>query len=199
MIERLKPILPAEVYNELPLVISTFNIDNPVRIAHFIAQAAHESGDFKYKEENLNYSAEGLIKVFPKYFPTLDLAKQYARNPEKIASKVYASRMGNGNELSKEGYKYRGRGVIQLTGKLNYTEFDKVVTDNVLNNPDIVATKYYLQSGAWFWSRNKLNEVADLGVEKEVIVKVTKKINGGTHGLDSRIQLFNKYYQSLLT
>ncbi|MBX9896192.1 MAG: glycoside hydrolase family 19 protein, partial [Nitrosomonas sp.] len=155
-----------------------------------------ESAEFKALEENLNYSVDGLKKVFSKYFPD-DLANGYARQPEKIASRVYAGRMGNGDEASKEGYKYRGRGYIQLTGKDNYGAFAKAIGDDVVTNPDWVKTKYPLLSAAWFWNTRALNELADQGASDDVVTKITKKVNGGTLGLDDRISHFKKYYALL--
>ena len=146
---------------------------------------------------NLNYSADGLKKIFPKYFPD-NLADSYARQPEKIASRVYGGRMGNGDEASKEGYKYRGRGYIQLTGKDNYSKFAQAVSDDILNNPDLVASKYPLFSAAWFWDAHSLNQLADEGASDDVVTKITRKVNGGYNGLEDRIELFKNYY-SLLT
>jgi len=193
---KLKGIIPDQVLTELPLTIEKFKIDSSLRISHFLAQVAHESNNFSAKVENLNYSKEGLLKIFPKYF-TAATALQYQRQPEKIASKVYANRMGNGDETSKEGYTFKGRGYIQLTGKDNYTNFDKIVEDNILANPNLVAEKYPLLSAAWFWDKNNLNSIADLGESTEVITKVSKKINGGVIGLQDRIDKFKNYYTLL--
>lgn len=187
----LKHILPVKVYEELLPVVTDFKINSINRLAHFISQCAHESNDFKLIEENLNYSEEALIKLFPKYFnPTL--AKEYARKPKAIANRIYAERMGNGSEMSGEGWRYRGRGYIQLTGKYNYINFDKSCTDDIVNNPDLVATKHPLVSAAWFWKYNGLNEISDEGIDAQVITKITKKINGGSIGLSDRITRFNK-------
>lgn len=195
-IDKLKGVIPDSVLVQIPDVISKFQINTPLRLAHFLSQCSHESGNFKAVSENLNYSADGLKKIFGKYFPG-DLANQYARNPEKIASRVYGSRMGNGDESTKEGYKFRGRGFIQLTGKANYQAFDAFVAEDITNNPDLVATKYPLLSAAWFFSKAGLNAVADTGSGNDVITKITKKINGGTNGLDDRIVKFNKFYPLL--
>jgi putative chitinase len=167
-----------------------------------LAQCAHESGNFSVKQENLNYSAKRLQEVFGRYFTTHAKALLYERKPVKIASLVYGNRMGNGNEQSLEGYKYKGRGYIQLTGKNNYLLFDKSLNESgleidIIGNPDLVATTYPLISAAWFFNKNNLNEIADLGGTKEIITRVTKKVNGGTHGLDSRISYFNKFYKKL--
>lgn len=196
MIEKLSNKVTSNVIDQLPLIVERFAIDNPFRLAHFLAQCAHESAGFKTVTENLNYSAQGLIVTFTKYF-NAQLAEQYARKPEKIANYIYANRMGNSNDASGDGWRYRGRGYIQLTGHDNYAAFDKVVDDDILSNPDLVATKYPLLSAAWFWNKVNLNPVADLGSGVDVIIKVTKKINGGTIGLEDRIINFNKYYNLL--
>jgi len=156
---------------------------NPRRVAGFLAQIAHESGGFNFVAENLNYSAKGLMTIFKKYFPTEELANQYARKPEKIANKVYANRMKNGPESSGDGWKFRGRGLIQLTGRDNYTRFAAAL------DLDIDSTIAYLEtpngavaSAGWFWDNNKLNQFCD----KDDFVTLTKRINGGTIGLADR-------------
>lgn len=189
--------VPDTVLDQIPDCAEKFSINTPLRLAHFLAQCAHESAEFKAREENLNYSAEGLRKIFAKYFPG-NLAESYARQPEKIASRVYGNRMGNGDEASKEGYKYRGRGYIQLTGKDNYSAFAKTVNDDILNYPDLVATKYPLLSAAWFWDTRSLNQLADEGASNAIVTSITKKVNGGLNGLEDRIQHFKNYY-ALLT
>lgn len=189
--------LPEKVITQIPECAEKFQINTPLRLAHFLAQCSHESANFKATEENLNYSVSGLKKVFKKYFRG-HLADKYARQPEKIASRVYGGRMGNGNEASKDGYKYRGRGYIQLTGKFNYRSFNDVVDEDVIAHPELVAQKYTLLSAAWYWNSRSLNRVADLGANKAVIKRVTKKVNGGFNGLVDRIKQFKKYY-SLLT
>lgn len=195
-LDNLKTHVPDAVLAQIPDCAAKFGIDSPLRLAHFLAQCAHESAEFKALEENLNYSADGLKKVFSKYFPG-DLADSYARQPEKIASRVYANRMGNGDEASKEGYKYRGRGYIQLTGKDNYSALAKAIGDDVAANPDWVKTKYPLLSAAWFWNTKALNNLADQGASDDVVTKITKKVNGGTLGLDDRINHFKQYYALL--
>ena len=192
-LEKLKGHIPDEVIAQIPGVQEKFAIDSALRLAHFLAQTGHESGGFKFKSENLNYSAEILRKVFPKYFPDIVIAKQYERKPEAIASKVYGGRMGNGPEATKEGFKFKGRGYIQLTGKDNYKAFDATVDDDILANPDLVATKYPLLSAAWFWNSRKLNAIADQGATDEVVTKITKLVNGGTIGLADRIKHFKEY------
>jgi putative chitinase len=195
-IQKLKGHIPDTVLAQIPSVMEKFKIDTPLELAHFLAQCGHESGNFKAVSENLNYSADGLKKIFPKYFPG-NLNESYARKPEAIASRVYASRMGNGNEASKEGFRFRGRGYIQLTGKENYAAFDKFVEDDILANPDLVATKYPLLSAAWFFSKNKLNEIASKGADDATVTAVTKRVNGGTIGLADRIKHFKEFYALL--
>ena len=190
--------IPAQVLSEIPSVIEKFSIDSPLRLAHFLSQCAHESGNFKAVTENLNYGAAGLRSIFGKYFKDDASAKAFERKPEKIANKVYASRMGNGDEASGDGWKFRGRGYIQLTGKDNYSQFDKVVEDDILANPDLIATKYPLMSAAFFFEKNNLWKVCDGGADKEDVIAVTKRVNGGTHGLEDRLAKFN-LFNSLLS
>jgi putative chitinase len=193
MIDKLNGKLPQAVLNELPLVMEKFGISNATRLAHFLSQVAHESGNFKFVNENLNYGAKGLLSIFKKYFPTEALAKAYERKPEKIANKVYASRMGNGDEASGDGYKFRGRGYIQLTGKDNYKAFSDFIGEDCVANPDLVATKYPLTSAAFFFHKNKLWDICDKGHSHDVVTAVTKRVNGGTIGLDDRIKHFQEY------
>ena len=197
-LDKLKKHIPDTVIAQIPDVAAKFGINTPLRLAHFLAQCGHESGGFKLTNENLNYSADGLKKIFPKYFAQAGLAESYARQPEKIASRVYGGRMGNGDEASKEGFKFRGRGYIQLTGKSNYTEFDKFVDDDILGNPDLVATKYPLLSAAWFFHKNGLNTISDKGADDATVTSVTKRVNGGTIGLPDRIKHFKEYYSLLV-
>lgn len=193
MIEKLNGKLPQTVLNELPLVMEKFGISNSTRLSHFLSQVAHESGNFKFVNENLNYGAKGLMGTFKKYFPTQALATSYERKPEKIANKVYASRMGNGDEASGEGYKFRGRGYIQLTGKDNYKAFSDFIGEDCVANPDLVATKYPLTSAAFFFHKNKLWDICDKGHSHDIVTAVTKRVNGGTIGLDDRIKHFEEY------
>lgn len=195
-LDKLKGHVPDSVIKQIPEVAEKFGVNTPLRLAHFLAQTGHESGGFKITTENLNYSAKGLANIFKKYF-TPESAAEYQRKPEKIANIVYANRMGNGNQASGDGYKFRGRGFIQLTGKTNYQAFDKTVEDNIEANPDLVATKYPLLSAAWFWSKNGLNTIADQGNTTEVVTKITKKVNGGTIGLEDRVKHFKEYHQLL--
>ena len=177
--------------------MSTFKIDTALRLSHFLAQCGHESAGFKAIQENLNYGAKGLLGIFKKYFPTEVKALQYERKPEKIANLVYGSRMGNGDEASGDGYKFRGRGYIQLTGKNNYVAFGKAINEDIAANPDLVATKYPLLSAAWFWSSNSLNALADKGADDASVTAITKRVNGGTIGLPDRIKHFKEYYALL--
>lgn len=164
------------------------------RAAHFFAQTAHESGGFKAFSENLNYGAKGLRGIFGKYFPTDALARAYERKPEKIANRVYANRMGNGPESSGDGWKYRGRGALQLTGKDNYQAFANYIgRPEVMDNPDLVAGELCFESALWFFDRNKLWSICDQGVGDAAILTLTKRINGGTHGLDDRRLKTKKY------
>jgi putative chitinase len=168
---------------------------SPARAAHFFAQTAHESGGFKTFSENLNYSAKGLRGIFGKYFPTDALAKAYERQPQKIANRVYANRMGNGDEASGEGWKYRGRGPLQLTGKNNYRAFGKYIgrEQEILDNPDLVATELGFESALWFFDANKLWSICDQGINDAAIVALTRRINGGQHGIDDRKLKTKKY------
>lgn len=195
-LEKLKGHIPDSVIAQIPDTAQKFNITTPLRLAHFLAQCGHESGGFKHVQENLNYSADGLKKIFPKYFPG-NLAESYARNPEKIASKVYGGRMGNGDETTKEGYKFRGRGYIQLTGKQNYTNFAKFIGEDTVANPDLVANKYPLASAAFFFDSNKLWAICDKGADDATVTAVTKRVNGGVIGLSDRIKHFKEYYSLL--
>ena len=195
-IEKLKGHIPDAVLTQIPETAAKFNITNNLRLAHFLAQCGHESGNFKAVSENLNYSADGLKKIFGKYFPG-NLNESYARKPEKIAARVYASRMGNGDEASGEGFKFRGRGYIQLTGKANYTNFTKFIGEDCVSNPDLVATKYPLASAAFFFDSNKLWAICDKGADDATVTSVTKRVNGGTIGLSDRIKHFKEYYNLL--
>ena len=193
---KLKGHVPDSVLEELPMIIEKFGCTTTLRLAHFLAQCAHESGGFKAVTENLNYSAEGLKKIFPKYFPG-NLNESYARKPEKIANRVYGGRMGNGPEESGDGWKFRGRGYIQLTSRSNYTEFDKLVPDDIIENPELVATKYPLVSAAFFFNKNGLWKICDKGADDATVTAVTKGVNGAHIGLPDRIKHFKKYWALL--
>jgi putative chitinase len=194
-LDKLKGHIPDVVIAQIPDTAAKFKIDTPLKLAHFLAQCGHESGGFKVTQENLNYSAKGLMGIFKKYFPTDVKAKDYERKPEKIANLVYGNRMGNGPESSGEGYKFRGRGYIQLTGKDNYTAFGKAIGEDIVSNPDLVASKYPLLSAAWFFSKNCLGRCTD--ASDAAVTSVTKCVNGGTIGLPDRIKHFKEYYHLL--
>ena len=197
--EQLKQLLPKNPYIDnwhgaLAQLLPDYEINTPQRIAAFIAQCSHESGGFVFLKENLNYKAATLRKIFPKYFPTDELANQYASRPDKqaaIANRVYANRMGNGDESSGDGYRFCGRGLIQLTGRDNYTFFAGSLGISVEEASEYLQTfEGAAQSACWFWETNNLNQFADKGD----IVTLTKRINGGTIGLEDRI----KHYEHAL-
>ncbi len=196
-LDKLKGHVPDNVIAQIPQVGEKFAINTPLRLAHFLSQCGHESGNFRVVNENLNYGAKGLLGLFKKYFPDEAKAKLYERKPEKIANLIYGGRMGNGPEASGDGWKHRGRGYIQLTGKDNYTAFGKAIGVDILANPDLVATKYPLLSAAWYWHRRKLNAVADQGATDAVVTKATKLVNGGTIGLADRIKHFKEFHHLL--
>ena len=195
-LEQLKQLLPKNPYIEhwhetLSILLPDYEINTPQRMAAFIAQCSHESGGFTAIRENLNYKAETLRRIFPKYFPDDAIAKAYAGKQELIANKVYANRMGNGDMESGDGYRYCGRGLIQLTGKSNYQAFADSLEMNVEDVPEYLGTfEGAAQSACWFWETNNLNQWADKGD----IVTLTKRINGGIIGLEDRI----KHYEHAL-
>jgi putative chitinase len=173
-----------------------FNLTDE-QTAHFCGQVAHETGGFRFFTENLNYSATGLQNTFGKYFPG-NLEESYARQPIKIASRVYANRMGNGNEASQDGWKFRGRGALQTTGKANYQVFSNhLKKPEIMTNPDLVATDYAFESAIFFFERNKLWQICDKGVTDATILAITKRINGGENGLQDRVSLTKRYYKWL--
>lgn len=186
--EQLTHLIPnnkhiAEWKEALDKILPKYEINSKLRVAAFIAQCSHESGQFTVLHENLNYRAETLVKVFPKYFPSLAVAIQYAKQPEKIANKVYGGRMGNGPEATGEGFKFCGRGLIQLTGKDNYSKIAKDLGCEVDHLCEYMCTiEGALESACWFWKTHNLNEYAD----KKDMLTITKKINGGTNGLKER-------------
>lgn len=176
--------ISADWVDPLNQTFQRFGILTPRQQAAFIGQCGHECGNFRILEENLNYRAETLMKLWPKRFPTLDIANQYARNPKKIANKVYADRMGNRDEASGDGYRFRGRGCIQLTGHANYFHAGRALGVDFVMEPDLVATPQYAAlTAGWFWDTQKLNALAESGNN----LALTKKINGGTIGLNDRI------------
>jgi putative chitinase len=194
--DKLKELIPKNKYvpqwsKALNLILPDYEINSTLRIAAFLAQCIHESGGFIFLTENLNYKAESLMRVWPRHFPTLEIAKSYERNPQKIANKAYANRMGNGDENSGDGWRYCGRGLIQLTGKSNYQAFADSIETPLQDIPEYLQTfEGAVQSACWFWETNNLNALAD----KKDILGLTKKINGGTIGLDDRI----KHYEHAL-
>lgn len=196
-LDKLRGHIPDAVIAMIPDTAAKFSINTPLRLAHFLSQAGHESGGFRLTKENLNYSAKGLMGIFKKYFPTEAKANEYARKPEKIANLVYGGRMGNGPESSGDGAKFCGRGFIQLTGKDNYTAFGKSIGEDICANPELVASKYALISAAWFWSKNGLNKIADGGATDAVVTSITKRVNGGVIGLSDRLAHFKEYYNLL--
>lgn len=188
-------LLPDGIFGKktFTAAMAHFNL-SPIRAVHFFAQTAHETGGFKFFSENLNYSADGLIKIFPKYFSANALALAYARKPEQIANRVYGNRMGNGDEKSGDGYKYRGRGAIQLTGKANYIKFAKHINNlDIIENPSSVAEEYSFESALYFFNNNNLWKIAERGYDEQTITDLTKRINGGYNGLSDRIKLTNKF------
>lgn len=193
---QLKELIPHNKYisnwtKALNILLSDYEINTPKRIAAFLAQCIHESGGFEFLRENLNYRATSLMKVWPRHFPTLEIATQYERNPQKIANRAYANRMGNGDENSGDGWRYCGRGLIQLTGKSNYELFAESIETPVEEIPEYLETfEGAVQSACWFWETNNLNRLADTSD----IVTLTKRINGGTIGLEDR----KKHYQHAL-
>lgn len=179
-----------------------YEINTALRLAHFLAQINHESGDMKRLEENLNYSAKRLLEVFPKYFDSYEIALSYANKPKMIASRVYANRMGNGDEASGDGWKYIGRGLIQLTGKANYVAFDRFLNANgeIVSNPDLVAKnkEYAVLTAFFYWDSRKLNNLIDKdGNQYFVCKEITKRINGGYNGINDRWERFKKYYSKI--
>ena len=192
-LDKLKGHVPDAVIAQIPTIVDKFEINTPLRLAHFLAQCGHESGGFRLVQENLNYGAKGLLGLFKKYFPDEAKAKLYERQPQKIANLIYGGRMGNGAEATGDGWKYHGRGYIQLTGKDNYAAFTKSIGEDCVANPDLVATKYPLASAAWFFSKNGLHKMADAGATDDVVTKITKRVNGGTIGLPDRIKHFKEF------
>jgi putative chitinase len=186
LLQKLKNHLPDSVLEQIPAIAE---LTTPLRLAHFLSQCSHESNGFKTVAENLNYSASGLRTTFPKYFDN-DASSLCARKPEAIANLVYANRMGNNGESSCDGYKYRGRGYLQITGKANYAAFGNFIGVDCVTNPDLIASKYPLLSAAWFFSANGLWAICDKGAGDDIVKMLTRRINGGAIGLDERIRLF---------
>jgi len=195
-ITKLKGHLPESIYDQLPTIIDKYNANTILRMSHFLAQCAHESGDFTHFEENLNYSYKRLVEIFGKYFPGTT-GQSYAGRPEKIANKVYGNRYGNGPEASGDGWKYRGRGCLQITFKGNYKLLSKDFGVDFIKTPELVATEYSLVSAAWFFNKNKIWAVCDTGPTADTVTDVTRVVNGGTNNLDARIKEFKKYWNIL--
>lgn len=197
----LKQMLPrnkecSEWFYYLDQILPDYEVTTAPRVAAFMAQCAHESGQFTVLQENLNYSAAGLRKIFPKYFPTDELANQYARQPEKIANRVYGARMSNGPEATGDGWRFRGRGIIQITGRDNYTRCsqDLYEDDTLLQDPDKLCSKDgAIYSACWFWWGRGLNDFADAGD----MLTITKRINGGVNGIEDRMKHYNHFLHLL--
>jgi len=197
-LDKLKGHIPDSVLTEINTIGDKFGIITNLRLTHFLAQCSTESGNFKAVYENLNYSKDGLMRVFSKYFPGT-LAESYAYQPEKIASRVYGGRLGNGNESTKEGWKYRGAGFIQLTGKENFKKFGEFLGIDLVSNPELVATKYPLTSAAYFFNSNNLWAICDQGKSEDVVTEVSRRVNGGFNGLDHRKKEFKRFEKLLLS
>lgn len=195
-LDKLVGHIPDNVIVQIPDTAAKFNITNTLRLAHFLAQCGHESAGFRFTQENLNYATAQLPKMWPSLFNATNAA-QYGGKAQAIANRAYGGRMGNGPEASGDGWKFRGRGYIQLTGKNNYTQFDKFVDDDILANPDLVATKYPLMSAAFFFNVNSLWAICDQGATDAVVTSVTRRVNGGTIGLADRLKHFKEYYALL--
>ncbi len=192
-LEKLTGLIPFKVLGQLD---SIKEANTELRIAHFLSQVGIESGNFEHLSENLNYSRDGLLKTFPTHF-NASQAMQYQRDAVRIGSRAYANRMGNGNEFSQDGYRYRGRGYLQITGKNNYAAFSKFCNQDCVKDPDLLIREYPLLSAEWFFTENNVWAIADKGSKEANITAVTKLVNGGVNGLDSRIALFNKIYKAL--
>lgn len=196
-LDKLKGQIPETVISEITMIADKFGIITNLRLCHFLAQCSTESGNFKAVSENLNYSKDGLLRIFPKYFLGT-LAESYAHQPEKIASRVYGSRLGNGDETTKEGWKFRGRGFLQVTGKQNYQILGDFLNVDLVSNPDLVATTYPLSSAAHFFYKNNLWPICDEGLSEEVVTRVSRRVNGGDNGLQHRKHEFKRFEKLLL-
>jgi putative chitinase len=195
---KLQGHVPQAVIDAIPDTAARFGITTPLRLAHFLSQTSHETGGFRAFSENLNYGSKGLLSIFGKYFKTINQANAYQRNPEKIANLVYGNRMGNGNESSGDGWKYRGRGALQTTGKSNYQDFANFMgMPEIMTNPDLVATKYALASAGFFFKKNGLWPICDKGSSRENVLAVRKRVNGGFIGAEDVIKHFNHFYHLL--
>lgn len=194
-IEHLRQLdIPEEWFDPFQETFARFDISTPLRQAAFIGQCGHESGSFRFLEENLNYKAERLMAVWPSRFPDMETAEKYAHNPEKLANKIYSGRMGNGNEESGDGWKYHGRGLIQLTGKDAYTLCGDSLQADLMNHPELLLGQQYAAlSAGWFWRKHGLNELA----ESKQYETMTKRINGGLTGQDDRLKRMEQALQVL--
>jgi putative chitinase len=191
--------LTDDLWTQLPILVTEFEINTPLRMSHFLAQAKHESANFRRTEEGLYYTSVAAFRgafATPSKDKSDDFIKQYLRNPEKLANYVYANRIGNGDEASGDGYRYRGRGYIQLTGRENYAEFNRVVPENILENPDLIKTKYALRSAGFFWRKNSINAIADRGTSPDVVLAVSQRVNGAKvpNGLSERKTFFEEFF-----
>jgi putative chitinase len=192
-ISNLKSMLPPDVFKALPDVIHVFEINNPYRLTHFLSQVSHESGGFVHTAENMNYSEAGLLAVFPSHF-TPTQAKEYANKPECIANRAYANRMGNGDEASGDGWRYRGRGYIQITGKDLYERMAEDIDGAIIEKPECIADQYALASAGWWWLAEGCNKIADT---RPTVKAMTRKVNGGLYGLADRQELYRAFSGSL--
>ena len=192
-IEKLSNLVPEHILSK---VADIKRIDDDLILCHFLSQCAHESMGFAAVIENLNYGEKALLKIFPKYFNEKNAVK-YARRPERIANRIYADRLGNGPESMGDGYKYRGRGYIQITGKDNYTAFSEYIGKNCVAYPEYVSMRYPLESAAWYFTVNNLWRICEQVANLETIEKLTKRINGGLNGIEDRKNLFYKYYEAM--
>jgi len=193
---KLSGVIPENIIAMIPNIIDKFEINNPLRLSHFLANISNETGNFTVVEENLYYTSPGLIATWGTLFNSTNAA-DYAMKPEKIANRAYGNRMGNGDEASGDGWKYRGRGFIQLTGKENYKRFSDSIGDDCVLNPDLVATKYPMDSAAYFWQSNGVNVLCDGGSDQVTINIVRKRVNGGLIGVERVTKLFNIIYPLL--
>lgn len=205
-IEKLRGHVPELVLSQIPMAAERFGINTPLRLSHFLSQCAHESGNFRLVTENLNYSAQGLANTWPNRFavnpnarPLVpnQLAQQLQRKPQEIANTVYSNRMGNGAPNTNDGFNFRGRGYIQLTGRSNYTDFGRMINENIIDRPDRVATEFPLLSAAWFFHKNGINTISDRGHTDAIVEQVTRRVNGGIIGLSNRLKYFRKFHNLL--
>lgn len=197
-ITKLQGHLPATIYNQIDGVLQ-FGIDGPKRLSNLLGQCKHECMNWTHFTENLNYSGDALWGMFHTHFTDRNEAESYARQPERIANRIYANRMGNGDEASGDGWLFRGRGALQLTGRSNYTALGNFLGVVLTDNPDLVATDYQLASGAFFFKTNNLWTICDNGVDDGTITTITHHVNGGTNGLEDRIKYTQEFYNILTT